>query len=88
MWLTNNEEAKNILIKSFEICPWSQDVAYFKARIDSIQNIIENMQPNELLNESSWLNYLYNKNPKTVGKAWKFWSSLMLFSELQIWSDY
>lgn len=88
LWLTNNEEAKNILIKSFEICPWSQDVAYFKARIDSIQNIIENMQPNELLNESSWLNYLYNKNPKTVGKAWKFWSSLMLFSELQIWSDY
>lgn len=88
LWLTGDCNAKIILEKSFMICPWPQDVAYFNARIDNIKYIIKNVSPAELMEKNQWLSYLYNNNSKTVGKAWKFWSSLLLFSELQIWSDY
>lgn len=88
LWLKNDNKALTILEKSYGICPWRQDVAYFKARIDNIKYLIENLKPEDILKDNFWLNYLYTQNPNTVGKAWKFWSSLMIFSELQIWSDY
>lgn len=88
LWLKNDNKAMAILEKSFGVCPWHQDVAYFKARIDNIKYLIENLKPEDLLIDNSWLNHLYLQKPNTVGKAWKFWSSLMIFSELQIWSDY
>lgn len=88
LWLKNDNKAMTILEKSFGFCPWNQDVAYFKARIDNIKYLTENLKPEDLLIDNSWLNYLYLQKSNTVGKAWKFWSSLMIFSELQIWSDY
>ena len=88
LWLRNDERAKSILEKSFSICPWSQDVAYFNARTSGIRQVINFLTPEKLLSENSWQNHLYTVKPKTVGSAWKFWSSLMIFSELQIWSDY
>ena len=88
LWLINDVKAKNILEKSYEICPWSKDIAYFKARIENIKYLINNITPEELLKNDHWLNYLHSQKPNTVGRAWKFWSTLMIFSELQIWSDY
>lgn len=88
LWLQKDNTAIDIIEKSYEICPWPYDVAYFNARIDNIKYLIENLRPEDLIQDNIWMKYLYIQKPNTVGKAWKFWSSLMIFSELQIWSDY
>lgn len=88
LWLKNDNNALTILEKSYNLCPWTYDAAYFNARIDKIKSLIKNLEPEDVMASNNWMNYLYVQKPNTVGKAWKFWSSLMILSELQIWSDY
>lgn len=89
LWLNNNkEEACAILAAAAKLMPWPRDKAYFNARIEHINNLIENIVPETLLEDATWNDYISQQNSNVVGTAWKFWSSLLLFSELQIWSDY
>lgn len=89
LWLNNKkEEAVNILGTASRLMPWPQNQAYFKARINHIGEMIEHSSPNKILKEDNWNSYLSIKNGNVVGSAWTFWSNLLLFSELQIWSDY
>ena len=89
LWLNGKKEnAKNIWAVAKSLVPWPQDQAYFKARTTHISELLDTISPNELLKEANWNTYLFLKNSNVVGEAWKFWSNLLLLSELQIWSDY
>lgn len=89
LWLNGKkEDAKNIWAVAKSLVPWPQDQAYFKARTTFISELLDTISPNELLKEANWNTYLFLKNSNVVGEAWKFWSNLLLLSELQIWSDY
>lgn len=89
LWLNGKkEESKNIWAVAKSLVPWSQDQAYFKARTTHISELLDTISPNELLREANWNTYLFLKNSNVVGEAWRFWSNLLLLSELQIWSDY
>lgn len=89
LWLKDErEKSTEILNIAFSLNPLPYDQAYFKARADLLNGLLNTILPNELLETNQWNNYLYHNNPNKIGKAWKFWGSLLLFSELQIWSDY
>lgn len=80
LWLNKDNKAIEILEKSYKLCPWPYDVAYFNARIENIRYLIENLEPEDLIKDNIVMNYFYVQRPNTVGRAWKFWSSLMIFS--------
>lgn len=89
LWLNGKtEEAIAIWNVAKLLVPWPKDQTYLKARIDHITEMFANTSPSELLKEPNWNRYLFLKNSNVVGEAWKFWSNLLLLSELQIWSDY
>ena len=81
-------QAASILSKAFSLNPLPKDQAYFKARAQKILLLIENISVESILNNKEWNCFLYKENPNIIGQAWKFWSSLLLLSELQIWSDF
>ena len=88
-WLNDKpESAKSIWDEAKSLVPWPQDKAYFKARVAHISELLDTVSPNQLLKEANWNTYLYHKNSNVVGNAWRFWSNILLLSELQIWSDY
>lgn len=89
LWIVHQEDnALQVLTEAFELKPLPRDNAYFKARSNMILSLVKSVSVDTIINVSDWNMYLYNQNPAIVGPAWKFWSSLLLFSELQIWSDY
>lgn len=89
LWINQKQEqAASILSEAFLLQPLPRDVAYFKARSEKIKSLlVDSSFISVIENDNEWNHYLYKKNANVVGKAWKFWSHLMLFSELQIWSD-
>ena len=89
LWINQKQEqAADVLAEAFLLQPLPRDIAYFKARSDKIQLLLANSSFISVIkNDNDWNHYLYKENANVVGKAWKFWSHLMLFSELQIWSD-
>lgn len=89
LWINQKQEqAATILSEAFSLQPLPRDLAYYKARSEKIQSLLNNISLISLVkNDNEWNLCLYKENANVVGKAWKFWSSLMLFSELQIWSD-
>lgn len=90
LWINQEQEkAATILAEAFSLQPLPRDVAYFKARSEKILLLLRNTSHIfDIKNDKEWNFLLYRENPNVVGRAWKFWSSLMLFSELQIWSDF
>lgn len=89
LWIKGKRKnAKNILSIISNLQPLPQDNAYFKARAVFLKELIEKGQPDSIINNSDWNNYVVNQNQNIIGRAWKFWGSLLLFSEFQIWSDY
>ena len=89
LWINRQQDqAVNMLTKAFSLKPLPRDLAYFKARAQKILLLIETLSTDSLLNTKEWNYLLYKENPNIVGQAWKFWSSLLLLSELQIWSDF
>lgn len=89
LWIDQKQtQAVNMLSKAFSLKPLPRDFPYFKARSQKILSLIENIPAASLLSNEEWNCFLYKENPNVVGQAWKFWSSLLLFSELQIWSDF
>lgn len=88
LWLNGEKtESDNILLRLKKLNPLPKDSAYFKKRNDELLNYISNNIPSTVLTCERWNNVLYDREPKAIGKAWKFWSQLLLFTELQIWSD-
>ncbi len=89
LWINQQQgQAASILSKAFSLNPLPKDQAYFKARAQKILLLIENISVESILNNKEWNCFLYKENPNIIGQAWKFWSSLLLLSELQIWSDF
>lgn len=89
LWINQKQpQAVKVLSKAFSLNPLPRDHAYFTARTQKILSLIENKLATSLLNIEEWNCILYKESPNVVGQAWKFWSSLLLFSELQIWSDF
>lgn len=90
LWINQEQkQASAVLSKAFSLHPLPKDMAYFKARSEKIASLLDNtFLISVIRHDKEWNNYLYKENENVVGKAWKFWSSLMLFSELQIWSDF
>ena len=90
LWLNQNrDQAKTILEEAFSLQPLPKDSAYFRARSEKIRLFLKKTSSiSEIRNPKEWNLSLYKENANIVGAAWKFWSSLMLFSELQIWSDF
>ena len=90
LWLNQNrDQAKTILEEAFSLQPLPKDSAYFRARSEKIRLFLKKTSSiSEIKNPKEWNLSLYKENANIVGAAWKFWSSLMLFSELQIWSDF
>lgn len=87
-WLTKKDNTLDILEEISVLKPLPQDQAYFNARTKFLIKYIKNNQPDSTISNPEWNNILYEQNSNVVGKAWKYWSSLLLLSELQIWSDY
>jgi hypothetical protein len=90
LWINQEYElSAMILAEAFLLQPLPRDSAYFKARSQKIQSVLKDASFNAMVKDNNeWNHYLYRKNKNVVGKAWKFWSHIMLFSELQIWSDF
>lgn len=90
LWLNQNQDkAITILAEAFSLQPLPRDSAYFRARAEKIRSFLEKTSfVSKINNPKEWNFSLYKENANVVGRAWKFWSSLMLFSELQIWSDF
>lgn len=89
LWIKGKQkDAKKILRIISNIQPLPQDNAYFKARAVFLKQLIEKGHPDFIINNDDWNNYVIKHNQNIIGKAWNFWGSLMLFSELQIWSDF
>lgn len=90
LWINQEqEEAERILDEAFSLQPLPKDIAYFKARSEKILSLLKNTSIISIIKKDrEWNSSLYKENTNVVGKAWKYWSSLMLFSELQIWSDF
>lgn len=90
LWINQEQEqATTILSKAFSLNPLPRDMAYFKARSEKILSILANTSFASLVRgNDEWNHCLYKMNKNVVGKAWEFWSHMMLFSELQIWSDF
>jgi len=89
LWIDQKQtQAVDMLSKAFSLKPLPRDSAYFKARAQKILSLVNNISPIALLSREDWNHVIYKENPNVVGQAWKFWSSLLLFSELQIWSDF
>lgn len=89
LWIKGRKkDAKNMLRIISNLQPLPQDNAYFKARNMFLKELIEKRQPDSIIKNSDWNAFIVNQNQNVVGRAWKFWGSLLLFSEFQIWSDY
>lgn len=89
LWLSGKkEDAFDVLKDAFTTVPLLKDAAYFKTRSDKILSLLSNSSLPENINLSEWNISLYKQKANILGSAWKFWSSLILFSELQIWSDF
>lgn len=89
LWIMGQKEKSlQILDHAFALNPLPRDHSYFKARAIAICTLIKEKSANDILQAKNWNQYVYIQNPKTIGSAWKFWSALLLLSELQIWSDY
>lgn len=88
-WIIGKKQKSlQILNDAFTLNPLPRDHCYFKARADYIRLLVEEKCASDMLKNNDWNQYLYLQNPNSVGSAWKFWGSLLLLSELQIWSDY
>ena len=89
LWIMEKKEkALQILEYAFSLNPLPRDFSYFKARATAICTLIKEKSASDILRTKNWNQYIYIQNPQTIGSAWKFWSALLLLSELQIWSDY
>lgn len=66
--------------------PLENDKYYFTARNKYIEEVITSQLKVGSL-PSDWNDIMIMKYPKTIGVAWKFWGKLLLFSDLQTWSD-
>lgn len=89
LWIKGKrKKAKDMFRILSNLQPLPQDNAYFKARNLFLKELIEKEQPDNIIKNSEWNAYMINQNQDVVGRAWKFWGSLLLFSEFQIWSDY
>lgn len=89
LWIIGQKQKSTpILNDAFLLNPLPRDHSYFKARANSIRLLIEEKCASDIMQNDNWNQYLFHENPNIVGSAWKFWSSLLLLSELQIWSDY
>lgn len=89
LWIKGKQKnAKDMLRILSNLQPLPQDNAYFKARNMFLKELIEKGQPDSIIKNSDWNTYIVKQNQNVVGRAWKFWGSLLLFSEFQIWSDY
>lgn len=89
LWICKkNEDALKVLSNAFSVTPLLKDAAYFNTRSKMVLSLVEDIAPSDIISDDNWNNHLYRQNPNIVGPAWKFWSSLLLFSELQIWSDF
>ena len=87
-FLNGNKEKS---IKIFEdiqnMLPLSNNIDYFISRNAYIKEMLNNVDRCYILSNNRWNLYLNDKYPKTIGEAWNFWGKLLLFSDLQIWSD-
>ena len=87
-FLNGNKEKS---IKIFEdiqnMLPSSNNIDYFISRNAYIKEMLNNVDRCYILSNNRWNLYLNDKYPKTIGEAWNFWGKLLLFSDLQIWSD-
>lgn len=89
LWIMNqSEEALRILNYISTLNPLPKDQSYFKARTNLLKKFICKENAVQIIQLPNWNGHLYTQNPHIIGKAWKFWSTLLLLSELQIWSDY
>ena len=84
--LGNSEQVSQLLNKLIVTIPLDKNKYYFQSRNNYIQRLIQN-NPIIDINDANWNDSLVIKYPKTIGKAWSFWGKLLLFSDLQIWSD-
>lgn len=89
LWIMGQKQSSlKILNYAFALNPLPRDNCYFKTRAEHIRLLVEEKCADEFILNGDWNQYLFIQNPNIVGAAWKFWSSLLLLSELQIWSDY
>lgn len=89
LWIMEKQETALKILQTMEtLQPLPQDNAYFKARYVFLKDLIEKNHPACIITGSNWNRYIINQNPNVIGSAWNFWGSLLLLSELQIWSDY
>lgn len=77
--------ALDILEEVTNIIPLSRERQYFIHRNKLIKGLIKNNFFNELPN--NWNVHLITSSPHAVGPCWNFWGRLLLFSELQVWTD-
>ena len=82
------DDSLKVLSEAFKITPLLKNATYFSTRSKMIFSLIQNMHSSEIINNKDWNNIIYKQHPHIVGEAWKYWSSLMLLSKLQIWSDF
>lgn len=90
LWINQEQElATTILSEAFILQPLPRDSAYFRARSEKLKPVLTNISFDYIVKSNNeWNHYLYKKNTNVVGQAWNFLSHMMLFSELQIWSDF
>lgn len=77
--------ALDILEKATNIIPLPRNRQYFLHRNRLIKELIKKNFFNELPN--NWNTHLITSSPYTVGPCWAFWGRLLLFSDLQVWTD-
>ena len=68
------------------VIPSSPDNAYFKRRNKVIQFLFDKAEWVTFC-DKNWNNYTTEEYPNQIGRAWGFWGRMMLFSELQTWTD-
>lgn len=84
--LGNKGKAEDLLNKIVGLIPLSLNKYYFISRNKYIYQLLKNTYTIDTTKDD-WNDLLIKKYPNTIGKAWTFWGKLLLFSDLQTWSD-
>jgi hypothetical protein len=83
--LKEHDIAFNIFQEMKTLVPLGNDASYFSKRTQVLYDFLINGEFD--ISDENWNNSLLTKHKKYVGDAWEFWAKIMIFSELQTWSD-